>query len=146
MRLIAYISALLFIVSQPIFADSQANHHAYPGSKSNAPLVNASAQDTKPAFYSCDIEIINDSFSNVTVYGRYDDNVPLYPFDVYSYEYSHYIDMFYNGYCHSGMYLNIVTFSGYNIFSGYVFTGSTVHVVPYLKGNKTQVTIEKPKQ
>ena len=78
----------------------------------------------------CYIELANDSFSNVTVYGRYDDGVPLIPFTIYSYEYSHYIDMFNNGYCHSGMYLSIVTFSGYTIFSGYVFTGSTVHIVP----------------
>jgi hypothetical protein len=105
----------------------------------------ASAEQNKPfVFGTCDIEIINDSFSNVTVYGRYDDGIPLVPFSVYSYEYSHYIDLFYNGYCHSGMYLSIVTFTGYTIFSGYVFTGSTLHIVP-LFGKSVKVTVESPK-
>jgi hypothetical protein len=142
MRLISSLCSFLLLVSQVTFANNDASHHRYPGSKETVQTIKT-AQDAKPAFYSCEIEIVNDSFSNVTVYGRYDDGVPLNPFNVYSYEYSHYIDLFYNGYCHSGMYLSVVTFSGYTIFSGYVFTGSTIHVVPSLN-KQLKVTVEKP--
>jgi len=143
MRLISYFCSLLLLVSQATFANNDASHHRYPASKETAQPLKT-APDGKPGFYSCEIEIINDSFSNVTVYGRYDDGVPLNPFNVYSYEYSHYIDLFYNGYCHSGMYLSVVTFSGYTIFSGYVFTGSTVHIVPSLN-KQLKVSVEKAK-
>lgn len=120
------ILALFF--SQITFA-LQASYHQRDNSRPPT-----AAHDKVSIFGGCYIEVINDSFSNVTVYGRYDDGIPLIPFDVYSYEYSHLIDMFYDGYCHSGMYLSIVTFSGYAIFSGYVFTGSSLHVVPGLSG------------
>lgn len=89
---------------------------------------------------------INDAYTNVTVYGRYDDGVPMIPFNIYSGEYTHYIDLYYNGYCHSGMYLSIVTFSGYTVFSGYVFSGDTLHIVPYAQGKNPKVKVEKTKE
>jgi hypothetical protein len=141
-RVITCLLSLYLLISSQVFATpAKANIHLYPMTTVTA----ASAEQNKPfVFGTCDIEIINDSFSNVTVYGRYDDGIPLVPFSVYSYEYSHYIDLFYNGYCHSGMYLSIVTFTGYTIFSGYVFTGSTLHIVP-LFGKSVKVTVESPK-
>ena len=142
MRIITCLFSLYLLIAGQAFASSSTIHH-YPAA--NAAENTSSLETDKPfAFGTCDIEIINDSFSNVTVYGRYDDGIPLAPFNVYSYEFSHYIDMFYSGYCHSGMYLSIVTFSGYTIFSGYVFTGSTLHIVP-LVGKTVKVSVDAPK-
>jgi hypothetical protein len=142
MRIMPYLCSFIFLVSQPILADNPSSHHRYPGTKESTQSLSPSVKEGKPGFYSCDVEVVNDSFSNITVYGRYDDGVPLIPFNVYSYEYSHYVDLFYNGYCHSGVYLSVVTFSGYAIFSGYVFAGSTLHVVPSIAG-KMKVEIKK---
>lgn len=146
MRIKTLIVSLCFLLVGQVFAsDHSSNVHAYPKEKNLS--ANSSVTEKEklsPSFGSCEVEIINDSFSNVTVYGRYDDGIPLTPFNVYSYEFSHYIDLYYNGYCHSGIYLSIVTFSGYTIFSGWVYVGSTVHIVP-LVGNKLKANIEQPK-
>ncbi len=143
MRILGYAVVLVFALFNPAFAEAL-NHHGYSQIPTQSSNLAPNATDVKPKIFgNCFIEIVNDSFSNVTIYGRFpDEGVPLIPFDVYSYEYSHWIDMFYNGYCHSGMYLSIVTFTGYNIFSGYIFTGSTIHIIPSLK-NHFKVEIKK---
>lgn len=140
MRIITFIIGLSCLLSMPGFAAST-NTHTYPGEKHAKAAESALKSDKNISFGGCEVEIINDSFSNVTVYGRYDDGIPLVPFNVYSYEFSHYIDLYYNGYCHSGIYLSIVTFSGSTIFSAWVYTGSTLHVVPML--SQLKVNIEK---
>ncbi|STX29543.1 Uncharacterised protein [Legionella beliardensis] len=108
------------------------NHHVHPkaeGLKSEA--VNSAKKAMTPGY--CEIEIINNSYDNVTVYGRFDDGSSLTPFNVYSFEAPHYIDLHYYGYCHRDMYLDIVTFNGYHIYSGYTRSETTVRIVPYLK-------------
>ncbi|MCX7114863.1 MAG: hypothetical protein NTW08_02980 [Gammaproteobacteria bacterium] len=141
-RIFGYAMVLACALFNQAFA-GEMNYHGYSPTPSQSSSLTEAPTDVKPKIFgNCYVEIVNDSFSHVTVYGRYDDGVPLVPFDVYSYEYSHWIDMFYNGYCHSGMYLSVVTFSGYTIFSGYVFTGSTIHIVPSM-GNKFKVEINK---
>lgn len=150
MRIMTYICSIIFLVSQPIWADNASSHHQYPGAKTSTPPLQSSIKPGAPGYYdSCNVEIMNDSFSDITVYGRYDDGVPVTPFNIYRYEYSHYVDLFYPDLldmwrCHSGVYLSIVTlYGGYPIFSGYVFVGSIVHVVPSLAG-KMKVEIQKP--
>ncbi|MDP1615493.1 MAG: hypothetical protein Q8L68_06820 [Methylococcales bacterium] len=140
MRIITFIIGLCCLLSMPGFAAST-NIHAYPGENHSQSAESALKSNQPISFGGCEIEIINDSFSNVTVYGRYDDGIPLIPFNVYSYEFSHYIDLYYNGYCHSGIYLSIVTFSGSTIFSAWVYTGSTLHIVPML--SQLKVNIER---
>jgi len=142
-KYIAYLFAFVFICAQPVLAENLPNRHFYPNSLQNA-APEATVKDQKLGVFGCYIEILNDSYSSVIVTGRYDDGVPLIPFNIYSFEYSHYIDMFYSGYCHNGMYLNIETFDGYPVFSGYVYTGSTIHIVTwYANKIKADVSLKK---
>lgn len=55
----------------------------------------------------CQIEIVNRSNHDVTVYGTFDDGSPLHAFRMYAGEPPHYIDLHYHAYCHSGMHLRI---------------------------------------
>ncbi|KTD53049.1 hypothetical protein Lqui_0004 [Legionella quinlivanii] len=125
------LKALLFVSCFGLLGSSYAeNHHVYP--KADAVQAQASTQKGAMLPGYCEIEVINSSFDNVTVYGTFDDGTTLTPFDVYTFESPHYIDLFYYGYCHKTMYLDIVTFSGYHIYSGYTRVNSTVRIVPYL--------------
>ncbi len=98
-----------------------ANQHVHP----QVDAVGPSAQWAG----SCEIEIINRSFSDMRVFGIFDDGIPLEPFNVYSFELPHYISLFYNGYCHRGMELDIDTFSGRHLFGDYVHAGMTVEII-----------------
>lgn len=124
---------LLFVCCLGLLSTSYAqNHHAHP--KAEEAKTNTAAMTKKamlPGF--CEIEVINSSYDHVTVYGRFDDGSALKPFNIYSFENPHYIDLYYYGYCHRDMYLDIVTFSGYHIYSGYTRAETTVRIVPYLK-------------
>lgn len=97
-----------------------ANQHVHP----QADALKSSANWAG----SCEIEIINRSFSDVRVFGLFDDGIPLEPFNVYSFELPHYISLYYNGYCHRGMELDIDTFNGMHVFGDYVRAGKTVEV------------------
>lgn len=105
------------------------NQHVHPqataGDRTMLP-VNA-----KWAGY-CEIEIINNSYQDVRVYGTFDDGLPMRSFNVYSFEAPHYISLYYYGYCHAGMDIYIDSFNGWNIYSGYTPRSVTLTVVPYL--------------
>lgn len=88
----------------------------------------------------CQIELINDSFTDVRVFGSFDDGSTL-DFNIYRYEYPHYISLFYNFYCHSGMYISIQS-PFYTVYSGWTNVGSTIRIVPYLQ-NKAKVQISQ---
>lgn len=119
-----------------------ANRHVHTDSntdKSQAVLANKAMM---PGY--CEIEIINRSYDNVTVFGTYEDNSQIAPFDIFTNEYPHYISLFYRDYdglyrCHNSMYIAIETFNHYPVYSSYTRVGSTINVVPYL--NK-QVKVE----
>ena len=98
-----------------------ANQHLHP----QADALKSSAKWAG----NCEIEIINRSFFDVRVFGIFDDGIPLEPFNVYGFELPHYISLYYNGYCHRGMELDIDTFSGLHVFGDYVRAGMTVEVV-----------------
>ena len=100
-----------------------ANQHSHVQSKSAANV---------PWTFGCEIEIVNRSYDDVTVFGVFDDGSPLAPFNIYSFEAPHYISLYYNGYCHDGMELDIDSFSGAHIYGNYVRVGSTIRIVPYL--------------
>ncbi len=116
--------AFCFIASAALFANNPAHLHP-EASKTLAP----SEKKLKYPGY-CEIEVINNSFDNIRVFGIYDDGAYLSPFSIYTYESPHYISLYYYGYCHSGMNVFIDTFSGYRIYSGYTATNSTIRVVP----------------
>lgn len=90
----------------------------------------------------CEIEIVNQSFDDVRVYGTYDDGLPLLPFTHYSFEAPHYISLFYYGYCHYSMDLYIDSYYGYNLYAANTPRGTTVRIVPFLK-NKAKVELAK---
>lgn len=107
-----------------------ANRHIHPKVDMNTAAVSATKNAMVPGY--CEIQINNRSFDNVTVYGTFDDGIAMTPFDIYAFEQPHYISLYYYGYCHRDMYLNIVTFSGYPVYSGYTRADSAVNIVPYL--------------
>jgi len=90
----------------------------------------------------CEIEVINNSFDDIRVYGVYDDGATMIPFNMYSFESPYYISLYYYGYCHAGMNLYIDTFSGYHIYAGYTQKGTTIRVVPYL-ANQLKAEVSK---
>lgn len=96
----------------------------------NLPNMEGPRAPAKNASYPgyCEIEIANNSFDNVRVYGVFDDGTSLSPFNIYTFESPYYISLYYYGYCHAGMYLYIDTFSGYRIYAGYTETGTTLRV------------------
>ncbi len=111
------------------------------------PLAQAhNAEDRVPLKTSypgyCEIEIINNSFDDIRVYGVYDDGATMIPFNMYSFEAPYYIPLYYYGYCHAGMNLYIDTFSGYHIYAGYTERRTTIRVVPYL-ANQLKAEISK---
>ncbi len=136
MKLKALFLASFFLVSTSLFAD--ANHHVYP--EADSAQSNSKKEGLKWPGY-CEIEVINDSFSNVRVYGIFDDGVMLRPFNIYTFEYPHYISLFYYGYCHAGMDLYVETLSGYRVYSGYTPTNSTLHIVSYMTKEKPKVEL-----
>ncbi len=77
----------------------------------------------------CEIEIINDSFDDVRVFGVFDDGSSLRPFNVYSYDSPHYISLYYYSYCHSGMDIYIDTFRGTRVYAGYTPNNTTIRIV-----------------
>jgi hypothetical protein len=79
----------------------------------------------------CQIEIINDSFTDVSVLGTFDDGSSI-GFDIYRFESPHYISLFYNFYCHSQMYITIQS-PFYTLYSGWTNVNSTIRILPYLK-------------
>lgn len=111
-------------------ASTAANEHVHA----------SAALDTKRAG-NCEIEIINRSYTDVQVYGVFDDGSRLNPFDVYSFEAPHYISLYYYGYCHAGMDIYIDTFDGDSIYAGYTRRKQTIRIVPYLT-NQIKVEIK----
>lgn len=89
---------------------------------------------------NCEVEIINQSYMDVQVFGVFDDGADLDPFNIYSFSPAHYISLYYNGYCHAGIDLDIDTFTGYHIFGYYVRRGTTVLIVPDMM-NQVKATI-----
>jgi hypothetical protein len=126
MKLKSLLFALCVGVCSSVFADTQASlSHT-----DNNNQITASKNVMYPGY--CEIEIINNSFDNIRVYGVLDDGAVLVPFNIYSFEPPYYIPLYYYGYCHAGMNLYIDTFSGYHVYAGYTERRKTIRVVPYL--------------
>ena len=111
-----------------------ANQHFHPQAS------DAEKQEANWAGY-CDIEIVNDSFDDIRVYGVYDNGFSMLPFYIYSFEAPYHISLFYYGYCHQGMNLYIDTLSGWPLYAGYTPRGRTVLISPYL-ANQSKVEVK----
>jgi len=130
MKLISLFLGCILCLSTSVFAS---NRHNHPQTE------NAATPDMKWAG-NCEVEIINQSYLDVQVFGVFDDGVALDPFNIYSFSPAHYISLYYNGYCHAGIDLDIDTFSGYHVFGYYVHRGTTVLIVPDMM-NQVKATI-----
>lgn len=132
------LKSLLFVVCLGLFSNLfAANVHLNP--KAEAADRKSIAKMLYPGY--CQIEVINNSFTDVYVSGRFDDG-SMIDFSIYRYESPHYISLFYYFYCHSGMDLTIQTPYGI-VYSQWTSVDSTVQIVPFLKkGVKVEV---KPK-
>ncbi len=131
MKSIALLLGCLLFLSSSLFASTRHNH----------PQVNAQATQKMAWAGNCEVEINNQSYTDVQVFGVFDDGVYLDPFNIYSFSPSHYISLYYNGYCHAGIDLDIDTFTGYHVFGYYVRRGTTVLIVPDMM-NRLRATIK----
>lgn len=123
------LKSLLFLVCVSLFSNVfAANLHMNP--KADAEDKKSITKNlTYPGF--CQIEIINNSFTDVTVFGTYDDYSTI-AFDIYSFDSPHYVSLFYNLYCHSQMYITVQS-PYYTLYSGWTNVNSTIRILPYLK-------------
>ncbi|MBI2786076.1 MAG: hypothetical protein HYX60_07140 [Legionella longbeachae] len=124
MKLKSLLFAICFSLIGHVFA---ANIHLNPKADA-ADKKSVATKRMYPGY--CQIEIINESLTDIFVYGTFDDNSTV-SFPIYYREYPHYISLFYYTYCHNGMYLEITSPYG-TIYSGWTNVNSTVRIVPYL--------------
>lgn len=116
------LKSMLFVLCFSLFANAfAANLHTNPNAQ-NAPK--AAAGEKSPGY--CEIEIVNNSWSDVRVTGTFDDGAYV-DFMVYAFEAPHYINLYYYGYCHSGMYLTLSTWSSI-IYDRWTPTSSTIRI------------------
>lgn len=125
------LKSLLFVCCLGLMSYSFAdNRHIHPKADTDKSTSTSLKNARYPGY--CEIEIINSSFDDVTVYGTFDDGSNMLPFNIYSFEGPHYISLFYYSYCHRDMWLDIVTYNGYHVYSGFTRPDTTVRIVPYL--------------
>ena len=89
------LKSLLFVCGLGLMSSLFAgNRHIHPDADAGK---SAAAGVTDKAMLPgyCEIEVINSSYQNVSVYGTFEDNSQMMPFDVYSGDYPHYISLFY---------------------------------------------------
>ena len=124
-------------------ADNDDDHHGHPDVN---PENKPSALSGKHIAYAgpCEIELLNHSSFNVRVNGVFDDGVGLTPFNIYSYDSPKYINLNWDGWCHSGMDLYIDTFYGDSVYAGYVARQTTLRIVDkmYAQKNKPAATLQ----
>lgn len=133
MKLKSLLFLICFSLFNTVFA---ANLHMHPKAD-DADKKSIQKSLTYPGY--CQIEIINDSFTDVRVFGTFDDGSTV-DFNIYRFESPHYISLFYNFYCHSSMYITIQS-PYYTIYSAWTNVNSTIRIVPYLnKQAKAQIS------
>tara|TARA_Y100000588_G_C14151814_1_gene880882 strand:+ start:904 stop:1347 length:444 start_codon:yes stop_codon:yes gene_type:complete len=135
MKLKSFIFMCLMGLMASAFSGS---HHLHPEAK---PATGQAKTSLKWPGY-CEIEIINDSFSDVIVTGVFDDGSLLNSFAIPAHDAPHYISLYYYGYCHNGMDLYIDSLDGYRLYSGYTPNRTGLHIVPYLN-TQLKIKIEK---
>lgn len=105
------------------FAD---NVHFHP--KANA---NEARALTAKSPGLCDIEIINDSFDDIRIYGRFDDGTPLIPVVLKHWGGTYNVSLYYYGACHQGMDFYIETVDGKYKYNGFTPVGKTIRIKSY---------------
>lgn len=123
MKLNAVVLGCMMGFSSALIAAPQHMHTQKADSKLTSSYAPTWAND-------CEIEIINRSYVDVRVSGMFDDGESLRPFITYSFGVPEYITLYYDGYCHDGMELDIDSVYGRHIYAGYVRGGQTVTIRP----------------
>jgi hypothetical protein len=77
----------------------------------------------------CQIELINYSHENVTVHVAFEDGASN-SFQMQAHEHPHYIDAFYNQYCHSGAEVR-VSDPRHLLYHAWTHVGATIRIAPY---------------
>lgn len=130
MKLKSLLFACCLSLISSAFAD---NRHAH--AQANSMDAKSAASSVTPR-NDCEVEIVNFSDQNVHVYAEYPDGYPL-NFDIrrYGYDTSHFIDMYFRGSCLRSIYVNIETFSGYPVYSGFAPAGQPIYIESYFGSN-----------
>ena len=122
LKSLMFLSCLCFLPSA--FASN--NHLFHPKANSNETSL-----PTPKSAGVCDIEIINDSFDDIRVYGRFDDGSALIPFVIKHWGAPIYVSLFYYGACHLGMDFYIETTDGKHKYNGFTPVGKTIKIKSY---------------
>jgi hypothetical protein len=116
-----FISIIAGIISNLSFASAGITH-SHPqtiNQKLSAPNLEAA---------SCLIKITNNSHSDITVSGRFDDGSMMQPFMIYAYENPHFISLFYYNICHGVMNLQIDTTNGMRLYDQETYVNSRIRI------------------
>ncbi|KTD31121.1 MULTISPECIES: hypothetical protein [Legionella] len=132
------------------FASAYADHdHRYPQTNQEAAKSAAKKGAGYPDPYYCTIEIFNNSYDGVWVYGTFDNGNPMESFYIPPRDTPHYIHLDYYdsryGYvfCHPGMYLTIEDYRGRTLYSKWTTTGTPLEVRPNFN---SQLQVETKKK
>lgn len=104
----------------PALADST---HQHLQTKSES---NSNVQTLLPG--ACAIEVVNNSFDDIRVYGRFEDGTYLTPFIIKHWGAPQSISLLYYGSCHLGMDFYIETVAGNYKYSGFTPVGKIIKI------------------
>ena len=125
MKLKCIVFACFFSMLSISFAE---NRHYYPQVKTSE-ITSANQNLNYPGV--CDIEIINDSFDDINVHGRFEDGTYLIPFVIKHWGEPQYVSLFYYGSCHQGMDFYIETVAGKYKYNGFTPVGKTIKITNF---------------
>ncbi|KTD35714.1 hypothetical protein Lnau_0698 [Legionella nautarum] len=131
-----------------LFSSAYADHnHSYP--QTNVPAGKSDLK--KGATYPgpCAIEIVNNSYEGASVYGTFEDGVPLESFYIPGYDriphvihLDHYDTRYGYRFCHRGMDIAIEDARHHFIFDNYITDGSSIEIRPYFN-NQLKAEVKK---
>ncbi|ARG96893.1 hypothetical protein [Legionella micdadei] len=132
-----------------VFSSAYADHsHTYPQTSKEAAAKSAAKKGAAYPEDYCTIEIYNNSYDGVWVYGTFDDGTRMESFYIPPRDIPHYIHLDYYdsryGYvfCHPGMYITIEDYRGRTLYSRWTTPGTPLEVRPYFN-NQLQVETKK---
>jgi len=77
---------------------------------------------------ACEIEIVNNSFDDINIYGRFEDGTYLTPFIIKHWGVPQTVSLYYYGSCHQGMDFYIETAGGNYKYSGFTPVGKVIKI------------------
>lgn len=123
------LSILLFGFASLLFAG---NYHSHPAPQNQQ---QDAGEKRTPGY--CEVEIINNSYDIMKVFATFDD-LSGTQFDIYPFEAPHTISLYYYGYCHSNVYLEVLA-PYYRAYAGYLPVDHTLTIYPNYKMKKAGI-------